>query len=746
MEFSWYPVVGVELALPEGQNPPARSTRLAMGRKTRSKRQSKAVPAETVASEPQAVPSPAPAAAAEPAPAPDARRASALSRDMADFLVEFSIVLNKRSMYPAGHPQLHAAADRFARRLEVLLDSRQAIILGVARHRLVIESVTTDPNNALLRELAHRLHRHRIASVHLARGVTLEEIESLLESLSADPQRGAGPLGPRLDRNGPWEHIRLRALGYDQLALQDDSDSEASPTDPAAVRDPWMELARLALTNESRADMPTVADPLVLAEVIDRKSGEVAYDRVVLGYLTQIAEEISGRKGAVEDQLGQRISNLIKALDPDALRRLLASGGNASERRKFALNASQVLAADAVMEVVKAAADASQQSISHNLLRLLTKLAHHAEQGPLGIRAEADGALRTNVARLIGDWQLDDPNPGTYTAILEGMVRHAPLDQSMDTRSGCDPEILVKMALELDCLGPAVYGAVDELMSRRELPRVAELLKAAPQTQAAEKLWQYVATPERLELALAASPMDQESVAILVDRIGAEATNSLIDRLASAEDRSTRAAIMKQLLALGPGVGRTAAARLPDAPWYLQRNILVLLGKRGSWPAGFSPMSYAVHTDPRIRREGIKLLLETAEHRAEAVMQGLEDADEGIVGLALASALSSCPPAALSRVELIAADPKRPSEMRVAAVRILARTRAPEALRLLAGIAVTRRLWFRARLAPKSPELLATLSALAAHWPDDPLATAVLAQAQDHADPEIRAAANQSAA
>ncbi|HEX7337530.1 MAG TPA: hypothetical protein VF252_10020 [Gemmatimonadales bacterium] len=703
-----------------------------MGRKSRSRRRSKAVPAETEAPGLEA-------------PAPDARRASALSRDLADFLVEFSIVLNKRSMYPAGHPQLHAAAERFAQRLGILLDARQAVVLGVARHRLVIDSVTTDPNNALLRELAHRLHRHRIASVHLARGATLTEIESLLESLSADPQRGDGPLGPRLHRTGPWEHIRLRAVGYDQLALQADADGEAAPDQPEAIRDPWVELARLALAHEGSADDP-VADPLVLAHAIDRKSGEVAYDRVVLGYLTQIAEEISGRKGSADDQLGERISNLIKALDPEALRQLLASGGTASERRRFALNASQVLAADAVMEVVKAAAAASQQSISHNLLRLLTKLAHHAESGPIGIRAEADGALRTNVARLIGDWELDDPNPDHYTAILEGMVRHAPTDQFMDARSGCAPEILVKMALELDSLGPAVYGAVEELLFRRELPRLAELLKASPHTPTAEKLWQHIATPERLEHALAASPMDQESVAILVDRIGASATNSLIDRLASAEDRSTRAAIMKQLQALGPGVGKTAVARLPDAPWFLQRNILVLLGKRGSWPAGFSPMSYAVHADARIRREGIKLLLDMEAHHDEAVMMGLGDADEGIVGLALASALKSCPADALPIVKLIAADPKRPSEMRVAAVRILARTRAPEALQLLAGIAVTRRLWFRTKLAPKSPELLATLSALAAHWPEDPIAASVLAQAHDHPDPEIRAAARQSAA
>ena len=83
---------------------------------------------------------------------------AALSRELADFLVEFSIVLHKRAMYPSGHPQLEASADRFVRRLDTLLERRESVTLGVARHQLVIEKVTTDPKNALLRDLARRLH------------------------------------------------------------------------------------------------------------------------------------------------------------------------------------------------------------------------------------------------------------------------------------------------------------------------------------------------------------------------------------------------------------------------------------------------------------------------------------------------------------------------------------------------------------------------------------------------------------
>jgi len=55
---------------------------------------------------------------------------------LADFLIEFSIVLHKRSMYPAGHPHLQDSADRFMRRTQALLKERESVTLGVARHRL----------------------------------------------------------------------------------------------------------------------------------------------------------------------------------------------------------------------------------------------------------------------------------------------------------------------------------------------------------------------------------------------------------------------------------------------------------------------------------------------------------------------------------------------------------------------------------------------------------------------------------
>jgi hypothetical protein len=699
-----------------------------MGRKSRSARRSREVPA--------AEDSKSSASAGRPS-----KPISALTRELADFLVEFSIVLHKRSMYPPGHPHLQDSATRFVRRLNALLDVRDAVTLGVARHRLLIESVTTDPHNALLRDLAHRLHRHRIASIQLTRGATTLEIEGLLEALSSDPQRGEGPVGKRLDRVGPWTHIGLRQAGYDKLKLRaSGAESERQSGESKPLKDSWIELAQLALASEGSATSET--DPLVMADAIGRKSGEVTYERVVLGYLARVAEEIAQQGGAGKDQLARRISKLIGALDQDTLRRLLEASSDGAEQRKFVLNASQVLAADAVLEVVQAAAQASNQTISHNLLRLLHKLAHHAEEGPVDIRAEADGALRTNVARLIGDWDLEDPNPTVYTAILEGMVRRSSAEFSaLKLQMGCDPEILIKMALELDCLGPPVYAAIEELVARRELVQLADILDHGPQTPTSDQLWKYLTTPERLARELAASPLNEEAIAILVERIGSDAAESLLDRLATAADRSTRAAVMKQLIALGPVVGPVAMRWLPGGPWYVQRNILFLLGRLGTWPEGFSPEEYVTSSDPRVRREAIKLMLESAGYRKRGVLLGVRDTDEGIVALALTSALDSCPPEALPAIRRIAADPKRPTESRVPAIKCLARSRTTETLEVLRDLVIPRRRWLGRRLAAKSPELLAALAALATYWRDDPTASEALVRAQQHSDADIRAAA-----
>ena len=680
------------------------------------------------------------------APRPRSSSDTTLARDLADFLVEFSIVLHKRSIYPAGHPYLQSSADRFADRLATLLEPRESVTLGVARDRLVIESATTDPGNALLRDLSHRLHRHQIAAMTFSRGATAGEIEELLAALGTDPERGDGPIGRRLGIAAGWQHVALRSAGYARLTLQEGAGGRS---EEQRGRDFWLALAQSEITGPGDAGRPAEpgprAEPLIVAAA-DRGPADAAYDAVVLDYLSHQAEERSGRAGvgAGEERLRRRVSELLERLDPDTLKRLLETDADHATRGRANLGASQAVAVDAVVSVLEAAAATSHHTISHNLLRLLHKLALQAKDGDEAQRAEAGSALRRNVAKLIGQWDLEDPNPGAYTAILEGMVRVIPELGPYEGETRCDPEVVVRMALEVDSAGPAAVAAAQALSTSRRLRRLAELLDAAPRGAEVQGIWAQVATDARLRAELGAAEPDHRDIAILVARLGAAATGPLLDALEHATARSVRAAILKHLLTLGPVSAAAAATRMAGAPWYVQRNLLLLIGQWPEWPEGFSPLSWARDPEVRVRREAIKLLLGSAANRTEGILIGLADADAGIVTLALGAAADSCPPEALPQVERVALDVARESAVRVHAVRVLARAQAPESVGTLVALATVRRRWFHNPLAPRSPELLAAVAALARHRGDEPRAAPVLEHARRHPDVEIRQAARGS--
>jgi hypothetical protein len=525
------------------------------------------------------------------------------------------------------------------------------------------------------------------------------------------------------------------------MFLQDDEPG-ARPETPADAL--WLALANLALSSDGEGT-EAAEDPLLVARAIDAQPEQTAYDRVVLDYLAQIADEMSGRQGAWEPRIRERVSRLVTSLKPETLKRVLSAGADDAERCRFALSSAEVLAADAVIEVVEAAAATTGQTISHQLLRLLNKFARYAELGPEQNRAEAESTLRQNVARLISDWSLDDPNPGAYTAVLEGMVRQSPGTPAAadEEQLACEPELLLQLALETNCGGPRVAAALETLIERRRVPALVDLLRHAPvhAKPTADALWSHLATPARLRAQLSEERPDFLAAEGLVARLGRSATEPLLDLLERAATSSVRGRTLRLLVSLGPSVAPAAAARLKDAPWYVQRNLLVLIRMLRTWPPDFSAVSYARHADPRLRREAYRLLLEFPQHRTSAILHGLEDTSPEVVTLVLRAAVEDCPRDALHHIERLTEDWRRPSDQRALAVRALARCIGPQALGRLVQLSGARRSFLGWTLDARSPVALAAVSALARHFAAHPQVAGLLKAARDHSDPEIRLAA-----
>ncbi len=671
---------------------------------------------------------------------------AALSRELSDFLIEFSIGLHKNAIYPSGHPLRESAAEQIARRLDSLLKDRSTLSLGVARHQLIIEGVATEENNPVLRDLALRLHRHHLGAMKFSQGVTSEELGDALATLAVDAGRRVRPLGLEdHDFLQQWPHVRLFPLTFEQLQLlEEDEEKEEEKAEMRGSRSRaaqlWIGLARAALASdlddETLAESADSTDPVAVAKAIDDHKRDAAYDQVVVGYLLQIAEELKAKGGKEAAALQRRISRLVSTLQPDTLQELMYMGGDVIQRRKFVLDATQGMAVDAVVDLVQAAADTSGQTISHSLIRMLSKLAVHADDGSPLARPSADSALRDQVHKLVTGWNLEDPNPDNYRLALEKMSRAAPTFRGDDTFPA-EPERLLAMGLEIEILGEPVWRAVDMLAAKPDLTPLMDLLDAANDGWMKEALWRHVATPGRLEEQLAMVPVNNSVVGRLVDRMRLAAAEPLLAALARSDER-TSGALVEQLGSIGQDVGPVLLSRLGTARWPLLRMLLATIGRLERWPDGFDARDFTRHQDAGVRREAVRLLIKHPEHRDQSITAALADPDERIVRLALGAVMQGCNGAQASVLLSRADDEALSPDLRALGIRAAAGHRSAETLNwLINRVAGKKSLFQRRKLASKSPEMLAALAGLAAHWSTEPAAQEILAQAGRQSDTEI---------
>ena len=675
-----------------------------------------------------------------------------LSRELADFLMDLAIAMHKHAIYPPGHPLLDQAVDSVHASLTGLLFERPALSIGVARRQLIIEGVATESSHPVLAELAGKLHRHHLGAVKFLSGLSRDELSDMLGVVGLEAQRDGEPLGFRLEElQSRWERVKLFPLSYDRLELLDEDDPDeaaaVNATRSGQAAQLWIGLARAAIASDlaTRSEEDSL-EPEAVAHAIEEHGREQAYDQVIVGYLLQIAHEVRHDGPREHGGLQRRISKLVGSLQPETLQRLLEMGGDAVQRRRFVLDAAQGMTVHAVVELVRAAASAEGYTISHSLVRMLTKLASHASSDLSARSRAADGAFREHVERLVSSWSLNDPNPATYSATLS-QLSHAnasPSDDAVPALHACEPSRLIGMALEIDAPGTRVWSAVDAMLDRGAMGELLDLLDGAPHptSAVAAGVWSRIAERDPLRELLAAPRPEHTVIRRLVTRIGADAAPPVLEALETWPEGSRRERLLSYLVQIGTPAAPAVATRLTSATPELARELLVCLAKIAPPAPPPEVQLCREHADAGVRREAVKLLLAYAATRESTLLASVRDPDERVAYCGILAAAHGCPAEAAAVIrQRIDQGELVDGTVRAAGIRAAATQPDEETLvwilrRTFVGGGFLR----RTRLAPASPELLASLSALAAHWSVDPRAAAAIALARASASPSIRAA------
>jgi hypothetical protein len=689
-----------------------------------------------------------------PVPARDLSASSVPARtvlagEVSNFLIQFSIFLHQQAAYPAGHPILMSSASAATIRLSSLMLERESFAIGVAGDRLVIDGASTDPNHAVLRELAEQLHRQQLGVVRFWRGVGPQELEDLVSAMAA-ARVADRPLGLTLGGRSQtrWAHIQLERHAYDQLALAGDDEKSAGGTVGttsalAGTANPlWMALAARALATDV-GDGSSIGVQQV-AQAIEERKDDAEYDRVIVEYLLQLGRETRRAESPDGGVVSGQLQELLRTVPADTLRQLLHLGASLEQRRELLELVANDLPVSTVLLILNAAAADSGQSISHNLLRILGKLALQAESGAIPVRPAADAAVRGSVRRLLDQWSLKDPNPSSHTRILDRLSRAATPEAGSAEPSGSAALRIIHMSLEVGVGGPMVGRAINDLIAQGQVTLLIDLLRQAQDSPASTAAWEHLATPATLEQLLLLDEIDSETVEALITRLGPGAAGPMLDALTQSNSRTARRRLLTWLRHLGHQIGPLVVERLPNSPWYVQRNLLGLLGSLPERPPGFSALPYAAHNDARVRREALKILFRTPEQYEEAVLRAIKDEDVQIVALGLTMAQEQFPPTAGPGIVAAIHLREWPAEVRVHAIRVLALSTSQQVGRWLVEQAVTRERWYRRKkLAARSPEMLAALSVLAIRWSREASAMEALDLARKSRDPAIRAAAEQ---
>jgi hypothetical protein len=424
--------------------------------------------------------------------------------------------------------------------------------------------------------------------------------------------------------------------------------------------------------------------------------------------------------------------DLIVDLRPALVAGLLRAEPETRRRTFFFERVVERLPLAAAYRLVNSLASMVNRPLSSQLKTQLRSQSRRLELMPPDLRPEAEETLRATLLALVATLNGSDTLPG------EGTPRARPAGRAIP-----EAERLIQLAIEVDAPGDAVWIALSEMVATESVRAVVELVKQAPLgPEVTAAIMKRIATAEELARLVEHEPIDEEAIDAFLHGLGVAAARVLLEALVESRSRAVRKVLLERLAGFGPQIQPLVEGRLRDNRWFVQRNMLALLRACSCRPDPSLATRFLQNSDERVRREAVLWCLQSQETRDRAIVEGLKDASSDVLRPVLQAARAGLPQSAVPVLAKRVLESDFPPGFRVLALSLLGRSGNALALEALLHFASTgRTLLGKPRLASKSPEMLAAVTALARTWRADRRAGGILEQAVRSRDAQVVAAA-----
>jgi hypothetical protein len=681
------------------------------------------------------------------------------------FINRLNVALSRRRTYGGLHPMVLKTEHEAIEALDGVFKTRSSFTIGVAKHELLLNGQPFPAAANITKEVAGRLHRRGIGALTFHAGVDLAKLQELGQWLSIDPEKEREQ-DPTLATTPSLSGIIIGRLAYDALML-----GAADAAADASVSALWMALAQIAADGTGRqygfgtarnADVSAAAgnedaafDVMLreeaqvndIADSLQQLVAQPEFARRTAVALMHLAAQGAQAPPELRARIGERLHAVIERLGDSSFAPIIRGLGQRAEQKDFVLQVVDVLPVLAVSNWLQVAARATEQELSHHLLRLMTKLSQHAVNKREGL---TDASFRGAAKELVEGWVLSDPNPDEHIKLLDRIAlvheaTAAALGESpeRDAAGLTESSRIVQMALEIDVIGDDALAAAEAVTANGGLSDLLSWIEASGDSESAQALRARVMAPDAIKRVLLANPVNPVAARSLLQTTDDTMIDTLFDALSAAECRESRDLIMARLREHGESLRPILIARLDGASWFFARNLLgmlrdLIIVQEGNSDIG-AMMRFVDHENPQVRVEAIRMLLNVDAVRDAAIRRGLLDADERVAEVVLhylnhylhaphAGKKHALSTGAAGYLMRYVDEGSHKDALRVIAIRAVAATKYNTVRDWLLDIVITRTRFLRRAVLVKPNVLTATaLNTLQAHYAEDPVVADALA-------------------
>ena len=195
-----------------------------------------------------------------------------------DFVRRLAAAVRSATLYSPSHPLVQRGVDSLTGLCASITQKTDAIVIGFLGDEVVVNAEPLPKSAAALVGLARDMREREIEKITIQRGVTREELRTLIFELA--DRRAASPLASRLQQKG------VRRIVIGRLAVEEDDDTAG--TGIALARKIYgtaVETAEQLWQQAKAGDKP---DPNAARTIIDSLARLVGGDRTSLLALTAL--------------------------------------------------------------------------------------------------------------------------------------------------------------------------------------------------------------------------------------------------------------------------------------------------------------------------------------------------------------------------------------------------------------------------------------------------------------------------